>query len=506
MSGTDGPVVHTTGGAVRGMRAGDVLSFRGIPYAAPPCGPLRFAPPVRGEPWTGIRLATDWGPISPQGATPHLDALGVPALPQSEDCLVLNVWTPAADRARRPVMVWIHGGGFVGGSASVTFQHGDRLAARGDVVVVSCNYRLGALGFLHLAELDPALRSSGLNGTRDQVAALEWVRDNIAAFGGDPGNVTIFGSSAGAVSVATLLTLPAARGLFHRAIAQSGALDILLHRDEAAARTRRMCTLTGATSVGDLRALGTDALLDAQATLRAELADAEPADCGGWGALSAFTPVVDGHCLDAPPIVKAQRGDLAPVDLLLGTNAEEWRFLTILGHRLHTDEELANAFEGTLDDPHAAVATYRRRLGAHAPTRDVHDAMMTDRVFRVPMHRLADASVAAGNPTYLYRFAYTSPALDGALGACHGLEVPFVFDHREGPLAMFVGEHSPDHLAAAMQDAWIAFARTGDPNHPGLPRWDPQHGERRPVLRFDEHITVLDDPERAEREVWYRAP
>jgi para-nitrobenzyl esterase len=444
---------------------------------------------------------TRFAPISVQNPTPMLTALGAPELPQSEDCLTLTVSTPAVDDAARPVMVWIHGGGFVGGQGSAPLYDGTRLAVRGDVVVVTINYRLGALGFLHLGELDPALASSGCNGILDQVAALGWVRDNIASFGGDPANVTIFGASAGGASVGTLLTLPCARGLFHRAIAQSGAGHFALTRERAAARARRFCELTSCSTVDDLRVIETATILDAQAKLGIEV-DAEPITCDGEPAGTGFEPVVDGALLDAAPIDRARRGDIGAVPLLIGTTDEEWRLFGLVKPAPDSDTALAARFTPLLDDAGSVSARYRIRLGADAPVADVHDAMMTDLVFRVPMHRLADASASAGNATWLYRFAYRTPIMGGALGACHSLEVPFVFDNRDGLVERFVGEDSPDSLADAMQRAWLAFARYGDPNHDGIPHWEPQRGDRRPVIRFDEQTTMTESPEADELAAW----
>ena len=494
-------VAHTTGGDVEGAARSGVLRFASVPYAQPPVGALRFAAPQPIEPWEGIRPAIDLGPVSLQNDAPLQDALGFPPLPCSEDCLTLTVHTPGADDHERPVMVWLHGGGFITGSGRAPIGDASRLCARGDVVVVSVNYRLGTLGFLHLGDLDPAVGSSGINGILDQIAALEWVRDNIAAFGGDPENVTVFGASAGAKSIATLLVLPAASGLFRRAILQSGAGHGVLDRDEAARRTRRFCELTGRDTVDGLRALDESQILTAQAALDAELRQGST-ETVSWASTLTFQPVIDGVHLVAPPVELARRGALAGVDLLTGTTDEEWRMFSILAPGPDTDAELAARFADVLDAPEAAIDTYRNRLGSGAAPARVYDAMMTDARFRVPMHRLADASASAGNRTWLYRFAHRSPAAGGALGSCHALDVPFVFDNRDGPISTFVGVDSPDALAEAMQQAWLSFARHGDPNHEGIPSWAPQDGGRRPVIRFDRHTTMTEDPEPDELALW----
>ncbi len=491
-------VVDSSRGALRGARHGPVLRFTGIPFARA----RRFASPEPVERWDGLRDATEPGPICPQNATPLLTALGAPALPLSEDCLNLTVFTPALDAIRRPVMVWIHGGGFVGGQGSAPIYDGARLAARGDVVVVTINYRLGALGFLYLGDLDPELATSGCNGILDQVAALGWVRENIAAFGGDPSNVTIFGSSAGGMSVATLLALPAARGLFHRAVVQSGGGDHVLTREQASLRARRFLELAGASSVDELCAVDVGTLLAAQVKLAEGVAEAPDRSSSDPTGLLAFQPVVDGTLLEASPTELVRRGAGATADLILGTTQDEWSIFRFARPTPMSDAELAARLGALLDDPVAAIATYRARLGTDADPGALHEAMMTDAMFRVPMHRLADASIDAGNATWLYRFAYRTPVLDGALGACHSLETPFVFDNRDGPITLLVGDESPDSLAIAMQDAWLSFARHGDPNHGAIPTWRPQRPDSCPVIRFDEETRITERPERDELALW----
>ena len=474
-------VAPTTGGDVEGRAEPGLVRFEGIPYARA----ARFCPPEPPAPWQGIRRATAPGPACHQPPAPMQAALGAPDLPQSEDCLHLSVVTPAVDGAARPVLVWIHGGGFVTGSATSPISDGGRMAARGDVVVVSINYRLGAFGFLHLAELDPALGASGLHGILDQVAALEWVRDNIAGFGGDPGNVTVVGGSAGAMSIGVLLALPVAQGLFRRAILQSGAGQGAVGPAEAAARARRLGELAGCRTIGELRALPAPALLEAQVALGEELAARVPPT---WD--RGFGPVVDGGLLPRDPLSCLAAGTSPPVDLILGTTDDEWRLFSWADAEPSSDGEVAVRLAGAVVDPASVVAGYRARLGSDASAGAVRDAVLGDLHFRLPMERLADAAVAAGNRTWVYRFAWRTPVAD--LGACHALEVPFVFDNRDGLVPRFVGDASPDSLAAAMQEAWVAFARNGDPNHDGIPGWAPQTVEQKPVLRFDERTSVVD--------------
>ena len=482
-------IVDTGQGALEGGPWNGVVRFAGIPYAAPPVGPSRFRPPGPPVRWSGVRAATRHGPVSLQNEGPLQAALGAGTPNQSEDCLTLSVHTPAADSGRRPVLVWIHGGGFLTGFGSSPLHDGSRLAARGDVVVVSVNYRLGVAGFLHLGELDPALSSSGLNGILDQIAALHWVRDNIAAFGGDPLNVTVFGASAGAMSIGALLVMPAARGLFRRAILQSGAAESAFDRDLGAARARRFCQLAACSTVADLEALTPSQLLRAQAMLDAEVQNVH-SDERGWGSELSFAPVVDGEHLPALPIELALGGSLAEVDLLLGTTEQEWRLFSARTPAPASDAELVARLDALVVEPVAVIARYRTHLGRQATTKDVFDAVLTDIHFRLPARRLADAAVAAGRRVWMYRFGYPSPAMDGGLGSCHGLEVPFVFDNRDGPITMLVGESSPAELAGAMQCSWVNFARSGDPNHEGIPRWEPMSASTSPFLRFDRVTTA----------------
>ena len=318
-------VVETPSGKLAGREADGVRSFLGIPYAKPPVGPRRFAAPEPAEPWAGVRDAGAFGASAPQ--LPMILPLpGMDVGAQDEDCLYLNVYAPAGGAAKKPVMVWIHGGGFVIGSGSQSVYDGSRLARRGDVVVVTLNYRLGALGFLHLAELCPDLAGAVSNpGMRDQVAALEWVQRHIASFGGDPGNVTIFGESAGGMSVGTLLGMPKARGLFQRAIPQSGATHHF-HTPEAATQVAE--ALLGALGVAAkdaarvLRELPAQKLIEAQGQLQTQ-----PASSLG---LLPFQPVVDGDSLPRPALQPVREGARAGVALLAGTTRDEWKLFSLM--------------------------------------------------------------------------------------------------------------------------------------------------------------------------------
>jgi para-nitrobenzyl esterase len=485
-------IAGTRSGKIEGVEADGVLVFRGIPYAAPPVGLRRFLPPVREAAWDGVRDATRFGPESAQLDTPIARALGSPGAASSEDSLFLNVWTPACDDAQRPVMVWIHGGAYVFGSGSVPWYDGTRFAQHGDVVVVTINYRLGALGFLHLADAFGAeLAGSGNAGILDQIAALEWVRDCIAAFGGNPRDVTVFGESAGGNSVATMLAMPTARGLFHKAIAQSAAGAWVSTRERAADVARRTIDELGvrARDVDALRALPTDRLLRAGPSMNDEAM--------GEGGGLPWQPVVDDVALFALPIDAVGAGAAAGVRLLTGTNEHEMTLFQILDPTLADldDAGMANRLRPWADDSESIVRAYRA-AAPDASTKDIWLAVATDAVFRIPAVRLAEAQLAHG-PAWMYRFTWESPAFGGLLRSSHGIEIPFVFDNLDHNTEGVLGT-GPERqtVADAMHRAWIAFARTGDP---GWPAYDET---RRATMRFDRETEVLDDPGAAQRRAW----
>ena len=499
-----GPIVETRSGRVEGFTRDGVLEFRGIPYARPPVGPLRFCAPQREEPWSGIRSARDFGPSAPQRPL----ALPLPGMDVGicdEDCLTLNVTTPAADAGGRPVLVWIHGGGFVIGAGSQPLYDGAALARRGDLVVVTINYRLGPLGFLHLAELCPGLDGAvGNAGLRDQVAALEWVRENAAVFGGDPERVTIFGESAGGMSVATLLAMPMARGLFARAIAQSGAAHNVHDLDTAtrvAAEFLAELELPPARAAETLRELPPDKLLDLhqQTVLR----------LGSTAGPLPFQPLVDGDSLPEPPLDALRTGASARVDVLTGTTRDEWRLFQFLDSDLAKleDASLAKRLSAQLPTVDAAaLALVYRRARPDAKAADLLFAIETDRVFRIPAIRVAEARARHSGATFMYRFDWESPALGGALGACHAVEIPFVFGALGTPGAEFFAGGGPEaeRLCARTMDAWIAFARNGDPSHPDLPggRLEAYDLERRTTLVLGRECGIELDPGSAERRAW----
>ena len=494
-------IAQTRSGRVRGEREDDLHVFRGIPYARPPLGEQRFRPPEPEEPWAGVRDATRFGPSAPQREM-RIDFLpGMEVGPQDEDCLYLNVTTPGVDGGRRPVLVWIHGGAFTIGSGSQPMYDPRRLARRGQAVLVTLNYRLGALGFLNLREpLGEAYAGSGCLGILDQVAALRWVRDSIAAFGGDPDNVTIFGESAGGMSVGTLLGLPAARGLFQRAILQSGAAHSTSSADEASRVLERMLALLGTGAEG-LREAPVQRLLEAQGQVAVEAL--------GRGGILPFRPVVDGDALPEPPIDAIRRGAAAGVAVLAGATRDEWNLFALMDAGLAALDEaqalrrLERSLGERAREVFRAYRAARAERGAPADPRSVLLAIEGDRVFRIPAIRLAEAQSRHEPRTFKYLFTWESPLLGDLLGACHGVDVPFVFGAVDTPGAdKFVGSGpAVRELAERTMDAWLAFARDGDPTA-ALPEWAAYDARRRATMLLGPACRVEDDPLGAERSAW----
>jgi para-nitrobenzyl esterase len=486
-------IAATRSGKVEGIERDGVLVFRGIPFAAPPLGPRRFRPPGREDAWDGVRDATRFSPEIAQAELPIARVLGSAGGESNEDGLYLNVWTPACDDARRPVMVWIHGGAYVFGSGSVPWYDGTQFAQHGDVVVVTLNYRLGPLGFLYLDD-DFGLAGSGNAGILDQVAALDWVRDSIAAFGGNPDDVTIFGESAGANSVGTLLALPSARGLFRKAIAQSGAGAWVADRERAASIARSVLDKLDVRP-GDLAAL--------QAVPIEQLFDAQPGaavSAAGSGAALAWQPVVDGGVLPQAPLEAVRAGHASGIHLLTGTNQHEVTLFQVLDPSLAEldDRRIVELLASVSAQPEALLHAYREFM-PEATSQAVWSALATDAAFRMPAVRLADAQHAHG-AAWMYRFTWETPVFGGVLRSTHALEIPFVFDTLDQPGAdQFTGD-GPERaaIADAMHRAWIAFARTGDPG------WPAYEATRRPTMRFDREIQVLDDPDGEARRAWDR--
>lgn len=478
--------IVTTRGVLRGERDGGLSVFRGVRYAEPPVGPLRLAAPRRTLAWEGVRPATAFGPPPPQA--------GQEAMAGGDDWLTLNVWTPAPEAsAGLPVLVWIPGGGYVVGHAGLPEYDGARLGATG-TVVVTLTYRLGVEGFAHVGGA-PANR-----GLLDQVTALEWVRDEIAAFGGDPGNVTIGGQSAGAGSVAALMAMPRAAGLFRRAIAQSVPgtfFSAALASDVAAACAAEL----GVAPTRDGLSSVEPALLAAAGDM---VAESMAGRRSAWGAIThrpiPFAPVVDGEVLPVTPWEALAAGAGRDVPLVVGHTRDEHRLFDLIDGLLGqvTPGHAATALDMLAPGP-GGGARYREAFpGASDP--ELYDLVNGDWLFRMPSLHLADAQAAGGGQVHLFELTWPAPGLGGVLGACHGLDVPLVFGTlAQGNPAALIGDPVPaaaEALSGEFRRAWAAFAATGDP---GWPAYDP---DLRLTRLFDDPVTVTAYPEEASRRLW----
>ncbi|WP_331766470.1 carboxylesterase family protein [Embleya sp. NBC_00896] len=484
------PEVHTRAGRIRGTVEGGVAVFKGIPYAAPPVGPLRWCPAAPHPGWSGTLIATAHGAGSPQPlreGDPVLGGHGFP--PFDDDCLTLNVWTPGADDRARPVLVWIHGGAFVSGSGAMPNYSGETFARNGDLVVVNLNYRLGPLGFLYFESGDGG--EHGNVWLTDQLAALRWVHENIAAFGGDPDNVTVAGQSAGALSTAALAGRPGAERLFHRAILQSVPLAMPMATPaEALARTAAYLEIVGTKDLDELRAIPWPRLIEASVELLMTTME-----WGHW--VVPFLPVLDASTIPRQPVENLLTGPGADIDVLIGWTREEAAFSFGVDERYAstTKEQVLRHARATFGEgSEEAYAAYAAARPGARPV-DVLIDMTTDEAFRTPTLAFAEARAAGGRPVRVYEFDFPTPAHGGRLGAPHCLELPFTFDNFDNwshaPFLDGIDVRVRDGLAASMHRAWISFVRTGDPNHPALPHWAPYDRRSRTTMRFDTVTTAV---------------
>jgi para-nitrobenzyl esterase len=491
------PVVRVTGGLVRGSSREGVASFLGIPYAGPAVGRDRYRSPQPVTPWDGERDSTAPGPTAAQSPyPPPMDAVLPSSVAPGDDYLNVSVWAPA-EGSGRPVMVWLPGGAFVRGANSLPIYDGSAFARDG-IVLVAVNYRLGVPGF---AILDGAPTNLGL---RDQIAALEWVRDNAAALGGDADNVTVFGESAGGMSVATLMACPAAEGLFHRAVIQSGGGTAVCTLPDARRVSAEVAAHLGVPATAEAFAdLDPDVVTAAQSAVALSIqADPDPQRwgasvlSGGLGIMSVF-PVIDGELVPDVPLRRIAQGSAADIPLLIGTTRDEFRlFLVPTGVAASVTWQTLPALAARYGWPARAVETYAaNRPGASAG--DVACAILTDAAFRAPATRLAAAQHAAGGAVHAYELGWPTPVR--ALGACHALELAFVFDTLAAGTPM-VGETPPQHLADEMHRAWVGFGRDGAP---GWQSWTP---DERAVMVFDDTSQVALAPRDAELALWDGRP
>ena len=509
--------VETRDGKVRGVNKHGVLAFLGIPFGGD-TGACRFQPAAKPKPWSGIRDCFEFGPQAPQGRL-NVDGMQVGGadpdyartigaifgsgvtrqLSESEDCLVLNVYTSATRPidAGRPVMVWLHGGGFSMGSAGNQQYDGCALCRRGDVVVVTLNHRLSALGYLYLREFDEDFPDSGNAGQLDILLALQWVRDNIASFGGDAGNVTLFGESGGGAKIGALMAMPSACGFFHKAIIQSGPSARMVGREEAGKLAQRTLATLGV----DKRHLKELLRMNVRLLLGAASAAQKPSNGIVLGALA---PVVDGRSLTSHPFHPQPAESMRKIPLIIGTTKDEWTLMTAIEPNFGSMsfEQAKLRFRRALGDMgDDAFELYRSLTPQDKPTYWVTD-MLTDVMMRAETIEMAERKASQGGaPVFMYRLDWQSPALDGALRSPHCLDVPLIFENLDAAPQLVGTGLASRTVAATMAQAWVNFARTGNPSQPEL-HWPRYETASRLTMSFDEDSRMMSDPDRERREYW----
>ena len=509
----DAPVVETEAGKVVGYVRNGINTFKGIPYAESTEGANRFMPPVKRKPWSGIRSSRQYGPVAPQGPRAGWandeEAFmfswddGI----QGEDCLRINIWTPAVnDAGKRPVMVWLHGGGFAAGSGQELKSYdGENLSRRGDVVVVSINHRLNVLGYLDLSAYGDRYASSPNVGMLDIVAALEWVRDNIAAFGGDANCVTVFGQSGGGGKVSLLMGMPAAKGLFHRAIVESGSMQRAGNQERSRQLTDLVLSDLGlsASPIQDIQALSYNSLLQAATKV---LREHNPPPKGGipnfrrMAEMLGFAPVLDGNIIPAHPFDPHASALSASVPMIIGSTLNE--FVTALNHpefESMTEEQLKTHVNAVYGDKTAQViAAFRKRTPA-ASAFDLWSHIAAAGVRQSALAQ-ATAKTSPGHaPAYVYWFTWQTPVLSGRPRAFHCAEIAFAFDNTDRCDAMTGGGADARALAGVMSDAWIQFARTGNPNHAGMPHWEAFSLAQNQTMIFDNRCVLMSNIDAGEQ-------
>ena len=504
-SASGSPIATTTAGPVRGFVEDDVLVFKGIRYGAD-TATTRFAAPQPPEPWTEAVDAQEFGASAMQVPYPPGTAGGLfeswstdPAPPYSEDCLFLNVWTPGLADAKRPVMVWFHGGGLTRGSGSSNAYDGVRLVNRGDVVVVTVNHRLNVFGYTYLGEFGPRFADSGNVGILDMVLALQWVRDNIETFGGDPGNVTIFGESGGGVKVSTLMAMEAAEGLFHRAIVQSGPGPELMPKETAAKAAAALVNSLGLTAetIDKILTMPPQILLTAFETVNAS------------GVSLGNRAVLDGTNFDRHPFVPDAIPRAAKIPMMIGTIRTETSLFIGAANPATFDlswEQLPGALAASLNRPNVdvngVIAHYRRIRPEYSPT-DLLFTATTDAGFLNRSHYQADRKAELGGaPTYFYMLDWNTPVDGGKWRAPHALELGMVFDNVAKSESMSGVGEAQQHIADLMSESWLAFARTGNPHHSKLPEWPAYDTKTRTVMMFGARPAAVADPHGAQRAVF----
>ncbi len=483
-------IVETGYGRIEGLDQDGLSVFLGIPFAQPPVGEKRWLAPAPPEPWAGVRDAKAFGSCAIQSTIPGAvgELIGIATGETSEDCLYLNVWTPGCDARKRPVMVWIHGGGNTVGSGSQPRVNGQHLARTGDMVVVTLNYRLGALGFLHA----PELGGTGNEALLDQVAGLRWVKENIEAFGGDSSNVTVFGQSAGGFDIAQLMAMPAAAGSFDKAVPMSGSLTQQVTIEAASQTAQNLADRCG--GFDKLRDVPADQIL----SLQSQISGAR------WG------PVRDGNVIKEDAAEILARGEFTrDMNLMIGHTRDESTLFTIFNREFENMDEtqlqelLTRAVGDRADEALQRYENDRIEEKLSTDPIEIWSAISTDRMFRIPAVRTADAHRQHTANVWMYRFDWESPAHEGRLHACHSLDIPFVWGTYEiERMKRFCGEGDRvSRLSDRLMRSYIAFAHTGDPNHDGIAEW-PRYAENRSTMCFSDEISPVDAPMDATREFW----
>ena len=500
-------VVETSDGKIRGYARNGVHTFKGIPFGASTEGAARFMAPTKPKPWTGLRSSMQYGYVSPQAARSGWAedenawmfswADGI----QSEDCLHLNVWTPSInDNGKRPVMVWLHGGGYVAGcSQEHPAYDGENLARNHDVVLVSVNHRLGAVGYLDLSQYGEKYKDSGNVGQLDIVLSLEWVKENIGRFGGDPGNVTIFGQSGGGGKVNTLLAMPSAKGLFHRGIIQSGSM-LRGAMPEASAKLSAQIVAELNVKPDDLQTVPYRQLVDVSATIIAKNRPSGPPDVRRM-AQFGFAPVVDGKILPVHPYDPTAPAISADIPILVGTVLNE--FVNGINHPEYesmTEEEVskrATTFFGAQHSPEI-LKVFNEQHPGEKPF-DIYSRMMAASVRQGAVTQCERKAAQGGAPAYLYWFQWKTPVLDARPRAFHCAEISFAFDNQSRAENMTGNGPEAQALATKVSAAWVNFARKGDPNHAGLPAWPEFSADKCPTMIFDNTCAAKENPDTLER-------
>jgi len=494
-------VGETAFGKIRGEEVQGVKIFKGVPYGASTAGQNRFMPPKDPMPWTGIRDALHYGLSTPQ-SDPAAHA-GAVRSTEGEDCLVLNVWTPALkDGRKRPVLFWCHGGGFVSGSGSTPGTDGANLARRGDVVVVTINHRLNVLGFTYLAEFGGAdFAASGDAGMLDIVHALRWVRNNIEQFGGDPNTVMIFGQSGGGRKVGTLLAMPSAKGLFHRAVIESGPTIRLVERDQAIRVSELLLAKlnVGKTQVRDLQKMPVERIMSAYFSVVKDMAGLDQMTQG-------FSPTVDGNAVPKHPFHPTASTISADVPLMLGSTRTEMTLQSDEAAFSLDETGMRSRLKSLAPGESEMLIDVYRNLNPRATPSDLFFLIASDYRYGAPIMKIAERRAALHKgPVYLYYFTWETPVQGGRLKSPHTMEIPFAFDNVQISRQLTGGGPDAMALADKLSDTWIAFARTGDPNTPKLPHWPTFNPTERPTMVINNQSKVVSDPIREQRLAMFRA-